>query len=73
MPESAGGLRDSFAVMADPMSADEVFRSIISPIIQSFWPWNPFSSFAVTSLGTGYSLAIAGSSSGPARLLLTYC
>jgi hypothetical protein len=55
------------------MGADEVFSSIISPIIQSFWPWNPFSSFPVTNLGIGYSLAIAGSSSGLARLLLTYC
>ena len=49
------------------MGADEVFSSIISPIIQSFWPWNPFSSFPVTNLGIGDSLAIAGSSSGLAR------
>ena len=73
MPESVGGLEDNFVVRAEPMGADEVFSSIISPIIQSFWPWNPFSSFPVTNLGIGYSLAIAGSSSGLARLLLTYC
>ena len=73
MPEGVGGLWDNFAVRTEPMGAGEVLSSIISPIIQSFWPWNPFSSFLVTNLGTDYSLAIAGSSSGLARLLLTYC
>ena len=33
----------------------------------------PFSSFLATNLGTSYNLSIAGSSSGLAQLLLTYC
>src|ERR1700722_849340 len=57
-------LWDNFALRAEPMGADEVFVLPYHPVIQSFWPWNPFYSFQVTNLGTGDSLAIAGSSRG---------